>query len=108
MFARSGETPVTEFLRGRMKSAFSVLDAHLAGKRTFVVGRSPDDCRLFALLVILFWNDEYGIDWADYPNISAWLARIQHLPGWVHPYKLMPGHPLGGLRRPTPFSGSST
>lgn len=33
-------------------------------------------------------------DWADYPHVAAWLARIQHLPAWVHPYKLMPGHPL--------------
>ena len=29
-----------------------------------------------------------------YPNIRDWLARIQAEPRWVHPYQLMPGHPL--------------
>ena len=27
-------------------------------------------------------------------NIGAWLGRIKELPGWAHPYDLMPGHPL--------------
>jgi putative oxidoreductase len=27
-------------------------------------------------------------------KIGAWLERIKSLPGWVHPYELMPGHPL--------------
>lgn len=90
--ARTGETPVTEFLRGRMKGAFSVLDAHLASRDWVVAGR-PTIADL-SLCGYLFWNDEFGIDWADYPHIAKWLARIQHLPGWVHPYQLMPGHPL--------------
>ena len=30
----------------------------------------------------------------DYPNIGPWLDRIKALPGWKHPYDLMPGHPL--------------
>ena len=43
----------------------------------------------------LFWADEIGVDWsANFPNIQAWLDRIAALPGWVHPYELMPGHPL--------------
>jgi glutathione S-transferase len=42
----------------------------------------------------LFWPEEIGVDWADYPHIGAWLERIRALPGWVHPYELMPGHPL--------------
>ena len=27
-------------------------------------------------------------------NIGAWLERIKALPGWKHPYDLMPGYPL--------------
>jgi glutathione S-transferase len=42
----------------------------------------------------LFWPEEIGVSWADYPNIGAWLERIKALPGWDHPYALMPGHPL--------------
>jgi hypothetical protein len=30
----------------------------------------------------------------EYKNIAAWLGRIKALPGWAHPYDLMPGHPL--------------
>ena len=42
----------------------------------------------------LFWPEEIGVSWSDYPQIGAWLERIKALPGWVHPYELMPGHPL--------------
>jgi glutathione S-transferase len=42
----------------------------------------------------LFWPDEFGVSWDDYPHIGTWLERIKGLPGWVHPYELMPGHPL--------------
>jgi glutathione S-transferase len=27
-------------------------------------------------------------------NIAGWLDRMKALPGWAHPYDLMPGHPL--------------
>ena len=40
--------------------------------------------------------EEYGFDIAkDHPAIGAWLTRMQALPGWDHPYKLMPGYPFG-------------
>jgi glutathione S-transferase len=93
-FAKTGETPVTEFLRGRMKSALRVLDARLAQCHFVVAQRAT--IADFSLCGYLFWPDEYGVSWSDYPNIPPWLERIQALPGWVHPYQLMPGHPLPG------------
>ena len=30
---------------------------------------------------------------ATHKNIGAWLDRIKALPGWKHPYELMPGYP---------------
>ena len=42
----------------------------------------------------LYWPDEFGVSWADYPAIASWLDRLKALDGWVHPYELMPGHPL--------------
>jgi len=91
-FQKSGETEVTEFLRGRMKGALGVLQAHLSRHQWAALGRpSIAD---FSLCGYLFWNDEFGVDWADYPAVGAWLGRIRALPGWVHPYELMPGHPL--------------
>ena len=88
------ESPVTEFLRGRGRAAFEVLDGHLA-ERSFVVGERPTIAD-FSLCGYLFWPEELGVDWADYPGIGAWLGRIENLPGWVHPYELMPGHPMPG------------
>jgi glutathione S-transferase len=91
-FMKTGETPVTEFLRGRMGAALAVLDGHL-GNQPFVAGDRATIADL-SLCGYLFWPDEFGVRWVDHPAIGPWLERIQALPGWVHPYELMPGHPL--------------
>ena len=91
-FMKTGETPVTEFLRGRIKASFGILELHLQ-KRKFIVGSAPTIADISAC-GYLYWPDEFGFDWKDYPAIGAWLGRIKALPGWVHPYELMPGHPL--------------
>ena len=91
-FMKTGETPVTEFLRGRVQGALGVLDRHLDG-REFAVARRPSMADL-SMCGYLFWPHEFGVRWTDYPHIGAWLERIEALPGWVHPYQLMPGHPL--------------
>jgi glutathione S-transferase len=81
---------VAEFHR-RAESAWSVLDAHLAG-RQYVVGDRLTIVDL-SLCGYLFWPEEIGVDWNTHPNIRGWLARIRAEPRWVHPYQLMPGHP---------------
>jgi len=91
-FAKTGETPVTEFLRGRVKSALGILDQHLAAQAFAACGRLT--IADFSLCGYLYWPDEFGVSWADYPAIPPWLERIQSQHGWVHPYELMPGHPL--------------
>ena len=91
-FAKAGETPVTEFLRGRMKGAFGVLNTHLATNK-FAIGAHPTIAD-FSMCGYLFWPEEFGVDWKNYPNVGRWLDDIAAMPGWVHPYKLMPGHPL--------------
>jgi glutathione S-transferase len=75
----------------RAETAWGILDAHLAG-RGFVV----DDRLTIADLSLcgyLYWPDEIGVDWANYPNIAQWLARIAATPRWRPPYELLPGHP---------------
>ena len=91
-FMKTGETPVTEFLRGRVQGALGVLDHHLEGRDFAVAGR-PTIADV-SMCGYLFWPDEFGVSWTGHPQIGAWLARIEALPGWVHPYQLMPGHPL--------------
>ena len=90
--AKVGEPQVHEFLRGRVKGSLVILDKHLKAS-PFVVGRSPSIADL-SLCGYLYWPEEFGVSWAEFPAIEAWLGRIKALPGWVHPYELMPGHPL--------------
>jgi glutathione S-transferase len=91
-FQKTGETPVTEFLRGRVKTSLGILNTHL-GKSGFAVGNKPSIAD-FSMCGYLYWPDEFGVSWSEFPLVEAWLERIKALPGWVHPYELMPGHPL--------------
>ena len=90
--AKVGEPQVHEFLRGRVKGSLVILDLHLKKSR-FVAGNEPSIADL-SLCGYLYWPDEFGVSWAEFPAVEAWLERIKALPGWVHPYQLMPGHPL--------------
>ena len=91
-FAKTGETEVTKFLRGRASSALDILNNRLQD-REFVIGDRPTIADI-SLCGYLFWPEELGIEWKGYDNVDAWLGRIREIPGWVHPYELMPGHPL--------------
>ncbi len=90
--AKVGEPQVHEFLRGRIKGSLGILDKHLSGS-AFAAGNDPTIAD-FSLCGYLYWPEEFGVSWSDYPRIGEWLERIRKLPGWVHPYELMPGHPL--------------
>lgn len=84
---------VIAFLQGRATTALGVLDGHLAG-RDWIVGDALSTADL-SCIGYLFFTDEYPIDWTGtYPNVTAWRDRIAALPGWKHPYDLMPGHPI--------------
>lgn len=91
-FTDQGETSVTAFLRTRAEGAWATLEGHLES-RHYVVGDGPTIADL-SICGYLFFPDEIGVSWADYPAIDAWLGRIRSLPGWAHPYDLMPGYPL--------------
>lgn len=89
---KQGDTPVTEFLRARIDGALDVVNKRLTG-RDFVLGDRPTIADI-SMVGYLFWPEEWNVDWGNYPAIGAWLDRIRALPGWAHPYDLMPGHPL--------------
>lgn len=80
--------PVIAFLQGRLRAAFGVLEGHLAS-RDWVVGQSPTIADL-SLCSYLFYPEPWGVDLGDHPAILAWLDRIRALPGWRHPYAMMP------------------
>jgi len=77
--------------RKRAEAAWAVLNAHLEGRRWVAADRLT--IADISLAGYLFFDDEIGVDWAAYPHISAWLARLRAEPRWAHPYTLMPGHP---------------
>ena len=83
---------VVEEFRKRAESSWKILDAHLSG-RSHVVGERLTVADI-SLCAYLFFDDELGVDWSQYPNIDGWLQRIRSVPGWKHPYRLLPGHPI--------------
>jgi len=91
-FTKNADPAVLDVFRKRAEAAWAVLEAHLAGCRYVAADRLT--IADLSLCGYLFFDGEIGVDWAAYPGIRAWLARIQSEPGWAHPYVLMPGHPL--------------
>lgn len=79
------------FLQGRLKAALTTLDTHLEG-REWIVGTEPTLAD-FACCSYLYYPEPFGFARADWPRIDAWLDRIAALPGWKHPYDMMPGNP---------------
>lgn len=79
------------FLGGRLKAALMTLNANLEG-RDWLVGDSITNADI-SCCGYLFYEEPFGFDRKDFPNIDAWLDRIAATPGWKHPYDLMPGSP---------------
>ena len=79
---------VIAFTQGRLKAALQVLERHLEG-REFIAGRDVTAADL-SCCSYLYYPEPFGFDRADWPNISRWLGAIAALPGWAHPYDLMP------------------
>ncbi|WP_112311812.1 glutathione S-transferase family protein [Pseudogemmobacter bohemicus] len=82
---------VIAFQQARLKSACSVLNDHLV-TRDWMVGAAPTIADL-SLCSYLYYPEPFGFSRDDWPDIARWLDRIAGLPGWKHPYDLMPGNP---------------
>ncbi len=82
---------VIAFMQARLKNAYAALDAHLKG-RDWIVGGGPTIADISAC-GYLYYPEPFGFDRKDWPEIDRWLAGISALPGWKHPYDLMPGNP---------------
>jgi glutathione S-transferase len=93
-FAKSGDPAVMEFLKGRITGALGIVAKHLDAI-PFAVGEQPTIADLSLCGYLFYPAEEFGFDIArEFSPIARWLERIRALPGWVHPYELMPGHPL--------------
>ncbi|MDF9757208.1 glutathione S-transferase [Pseudomonas sp. TE6288] len=83
-----GESDVTRFLRERARAAYQIVDAHLA-KTPFMVGGRLTIADL-SLAGYVYMPEDTGLAVAEFGHIEAWKQRIQDMPGWKHPYDLMP------------------
>jgi glutathione S-transferase len=92
MFAGQGDSPQAQWLHGRLLAALKVLDTHLNDK-AYAIGSRITIADL-SMIGYMYFADEIALNWADYPHVKVWTERIAALPGWKHPYDLMPGHPL--------------
>jgi glutathione S-transferase len=90
-----GDPAVLAFLKGRIDGNLAIVNKRLASRK-FLLGERPTIADISLAGYLYYPADEFGFDIAkDYPAIAAWCERIKALPGWKHPYDLMPGYPLG-------------
>lgn len=82
---------VIAFTQARLKAAYATLDTHLRD-RDWIVGRDVTIADT-ACCGYLYYPEPFGFVRADWPGIDRWLDRIAALPGWKHPYDMMPGSP---------------
>jgi glutathione S-transferase len=82
---------VMKFLRGRVDNAYGIVEKHLTG-RDYIVGNAPTIADISLCGYLYFPPEESGYDIAkQYPAMAGWVERLKRLPGWKHPYDLLPG-----------------
>lgn len=83
---------VIDFLTKRSGAALQVLDRHLY-TREWIAADHLTTADL-SCVGYLYYDHEFPHDLATFPNIDRWRGQIMSVPGWKHPYDMMPGHPL--------------
>jgi glutathione S-transferase len=93
-FAPARDPGAEAFLKGRLTGNLAIVDTRLA-KAPYLLGARATIADVSLAAYLYYPADEFGFDIAkDFPAIGAWMERIKALPGWGHPYELMPGYPL--------------
>ena len=84
---------VLAFFKGRIDGNLGIVNKRLE-KAPYLVGDKPTIADVSLAGYLYYPAEEFGFDIGkDHPAIGAWRERMQALPGWEHPYKLMPGYP---------------
>ena len=83
--------PVIDFNLARLKSSYGILENALTDK-DFLVGNNISHADM-TCCAYLYYPEPFGFERDDWPNIDGWLGNISTIPGWQHPYDLMPGNP---------------
>ncbi len=86
---------VLAFLKGRIDGNLAIVNKRLTG-RQYLVGDKPTIADISMTGYLYYPAEEFGFDIAkEHSAIATWLDRMKALPGWKHPYDLMPGYPFG-------------
>ncbi|MFO1034410.1 MAG: glutathione S-transferase [Hyphomicrobiales bacterium] len=82
------EDAISDYLRKRALAALAIVNGQLAD-RNFLLGTR---CTIadFSLCGYLFYGEELPFDLGQFTQVMNWLDRIRALPGWRHPYEMMP------------------
>ncbi len=92
---KPGDPAVMAFMKARIDASLAIVNNRLTG-RQFLVSDKPTIADISMTAYFYYPPEEFGFDIAkEHPAIAAWLERMKALPGWKHPYDLMPGYPLG-------------
>ena len=83
--------PVIDFNLARLKGSYGILENALTDK-DFLVGNNISHADM-TCCAYLYYPEPFGFERDDWPNIDRWLGNISTIPGWQHPYDLMPGNP---------------
>ena len=83
--------PVIDFNLARLRSSYGILENALTDK-DFLVGNNISHADM-TCCASLYYPEPFGFERDDWPNIDRWLENISTIPGWQHPYDLMPGNP---------------
>ena len=90
----AGDPAVLAFLKGRIDGNLAIVNKRLEGRK-FLLGDRPTIADVSLAGYLYYPAEEFGFDIGkDHPAIAAWRERVKALPGWAHPYDLMPGYPL--------------
>jgi glutathione S-transferase len=92
---KPGDPAVMAFMKGRIDGSAAIINKRLE-KAPYLLGDRPTIADVALTAYLYYPAEEFGFDIPnDHPAIGAWLKRMQALPGWAHPYDLMPGYPFG-------------
>lgn len=91
-FGPSAPDPaVMGFLKGRVDAAYAIVDKHLAGS-PFMAGTGPTIADFSLCGYVYYPEEESGLQlMSRYQNVARWAERVRALPGWAHPYEILPG-----------------
>ena len=90
----AGDPAVLAFFKGRIDGNLGIVNKRLESRK-FMLGDRPTIADVSLAGYLYYPAEEFGFDIGkDYPAIGAWRERVKALPGWAHPYDIMPGHPI--------------